>query len=88
VVRKLATIEGYKHKVWLNKRAITNILSFANVSKQYSVTYDSSNSKSFIVHRTETRLPDMHFRLLNSGLHVYNPKLEQLSFLKTAHNNM
>jgi hypothetical protein len=63
VARKLATIKGYQHKVWFDKRAITNILSLANVSKQYRVTYDSGNSKGFIVHRDEAGLPDMHFRL-------------------------
>jgi hypothetical protein len=87
VARKLATIKGYQHKVWFDKRAITNILSLANVSKQYRVTYDSGNSKGFIVHRDEAGLPDMHFRLHESGLHVYDPKLEQLSFLNTVQDN-
>jgi hypothetical protein len=88
VARKLATIEGYQHKVWFDKRAITNILSLANVSKQYRVTYDSGNSKDFIVHRDAAGLPDMHFRLHNLGLHVYNPKLEQLAFLNIVQDNM
>jgi protein tyrosine phosphatase len=88
MARKLATIQGYQHKVWFDKQAITNILSLANVSKQYRVTSDSGNSKGFIVHRDTAGLTDMHFRLHDLGLHVYNPKLEQLSFLNTAQDNM
>jgi hypothetical protein len=29
-------------------------------------------------------MPDMHFKLHDSGLHIYDPKQEQLSFLNTV----
>jgi hypothetical protein len=87
VAKKKATLKGYKFDVWFDKRAITNVLWLANISKQYRVTYDSGNSKGFVVHRATTGLPDMYFKLHESGLHVYNPKLERVSFLNTIKDN-
>ena len=40
VTKKKATLEGYKFNVWYNKKAITNVLSLANVSKVYGAQVD------------------------------------------------
>ena len=50
VVSRKAKIAGYHAKVWFSKKAITNIITLSNLIKQYRVTYDSENSKSFVVH--------------------------------------
>ena len=63
VVKRKATLKGYHSRVWFEKWAITNILSLANVDKQYRVTYDSGDSKGLVVHRVTAGLPDMHFKL-------------------------
>ena len=55
-----AKLKGYTPKPWFSKEAITNILSFKNMIKQYIVTYDSNN-KMFVVHRKESGLPNMEF---------------------------
>ena len=64
------TILVYKTDFWYDSKALTNILSLVNMSKQYWVTYDSKN-KAFIVHRHKAKLPNMVFRNHKSGLHVY-----------------
>jgi hypothetical protein len=81
-------LNGYHTKVWFNKRAITNILALANVAKQYCVTYDSGDTKGFVVHRAKFGLPYMRFELHRSELHIYNPKEEQSTFVNTVKNNM
>ena len=55
-----AKLKGYTYKPWFSKKAITNILSFKNMIKQYRVTYDS-NDEMFVVHRKELVLPNMEF---------------------------
>lgn len=37
--------------VWCNPDGIANMLSLSQVEKKYRITYDSSNSKQFIVHK-------------------------------------
>ena len=41
-----AKLKGYTSKPWFRKEAITNILSFKNMIKQYRITYDC-NDKMF-----------------------------------------
>jgi hypothetical protein len=88
VVKRKATLNGYHAKVWFHAKAITNILALANVKKQYRVTYDSGDDKGFVVHRSQHGMPDMRFELHKSGLHIYNPKQEQLTFLQTVQDKM
>jgi hypothetical protein len=45
-------LSGYG-EVWYNKDGIANILSFSRVEKKYRVTYDSTVSKQFIVHKKD-----------------------------------
>jgi hypothetical protein len=63
-----ASLPGYDQKVWFNKKAITNIIALKNLIKQYRVTYDS-HQETFVVHREESGLPAMEFRMHESGLH-------------------
>ena len=72
---QVATIQGLSNIAWFNRNAVTNILSLKNVGKKYRVTYDSRDA-TFVVHRSKHGLPDMHFKMHKSGLHVYHPKGE------------
>ena len=67
-----ATLPGYKTDFWYNIKAITNILSLANMSKQYRVTYESED-KALIINRHKAKLPNIVFRENKSRLHVYKP---------------
>ena len=67
-----AKLKGYTSKLWLSKKEIKNILSFKNMIKQYRVTYEGNN-EMFFVHRKESGLPNMEFRIHSSELHVYYP---------------
>jgi len=84
-----AKLAGYHLKVWFNTKAITNILSLANVKKQYRVTCDLQNAnRDFIVHQYEHGMPNMHFHMQPTGLHVYYPTTNEMTLLKTVSRNM
>jgi hypothetical protein len=45
-------LNGYG-KVWYNPKGIANILSLSQVEKKHRVTYGSTASKAFIVHKND-----------------------------------
>ncbi len=83
-----ATLEGYGD-VWYSPDAITNILSFKHVIRQYRVEYDSAKSETFYVHREHEGKPTMEFIMHPSGLHYWDPRTTKNSmiFLQTAEGN-
>ena len=85
-IGRFVDIDGFADPVWYSKRAITNILSLADVKKQYHVTYNSNDS-AFIVHRQEHGLEDMVFMEHRSGLHYYDPRGRNLAFVTTVGGN-
>jgi hypothetical protein len=85
-VKHQADMKGYHKLVWYNEKAITNNLALSNAIKQYRVTYDS-NDKMFIVHRQSHGLPNMEFRRHQSGLHYYDPRNAELTFISTVSGN-
>jgi hypothetical protein len=72
--------------VWYDKKAITNILALCNVIKQYHVTYNSDN-QMFVVHRESENKPNMEFWMQESGLHYYDPRNEEFTFITTVSGN-
>jgi hypothetical protein len=64
---KKATIPGWG-KAWFNPHVITNIFSYAEMAKQYRITYDSNMEDAFIVH-----IPDkkVKFTKTEQGLHIF-----------------
>ena len=89
-VHQKEKIPSYETDVWYDSKAITNILSLANMSKQYRVTYDNKD-KAFIIHCLKAKLPNMVFCEHKSRLHVYKPPtkckgkgLEQVVFINTV----
>jgi hypothetical protein len=80
-----AKMAGYHTHVWYITKAITNILALSNVIKQYRVTYDS-NVQMFVVHR-EPEKPNMEFRMHESGLHYYDPRNDEFTFVNTVSGN-
>jgi hypothetical protein len=92
LVSQKASIPGYTKRVWFSSRAITNIVALNNLIQQYRVTYDS-NELMFVVHR-EPQKPNMEFKMHESGLHYYDPrmrsneKIEHLTFVNTVAENM
>jgi uncharacterized protein YodC (DUF2158 family) len=86
VVTKKAEMAGYNMHVWYDKNAITNILALSNVNKQYRVTYDSDD-QMFVVHRESANKPNMEFRMHESGLHYYDPRKKEFTFVNTVSGN-
>ena len=85
-VNHKAKIPGYNKRVWFSRRAITNIITQKNLTKQYIVTYDS-NYQMFIIHREGTYLTNMENIIHDSGLHYYEPTKKDLVFLNTVSKN-
>lgn len=86
-VKKVATIGEAKPNIWFSLQAITNIFLLKHVASCYYVAYDSYN-QSFIVWWEDIGLPNMIFKMYSSGLHFYNPKRKEFSFVVTVDNNM
>ena len=58
--------------VWLDERAITNILCLNNMKKKCCVTYDSAENGTFTVYKPEVQL---HFVMHQDGLQYHNTKI-------------
>jgi hypothetical protein len=86
-VNQMASIGKNKLLVWFSTKAITNILSLKEVTKNYHVTYDSYNN-AFVVWREEQGLPNMVFKMHRSGLHYYDPTDDGFLFVVTVADNM
>ena len=58
-------------EAWFNDRAVTNILSYAEVADNFRITYDNTIEDTFIVH-----LPKGELRFVRSpsGLYYWKPK--------------
>jgi hypothetical protein len=85
-VDQKAKMAGYIHDVWFSTNAITNILALRNVTKQYRVTYDSTD-QMFVVHREHQNKPNMEFKMHESGLHYFDPRNEAHVFVNTVSGN-
>ena len=86
-VSMMADIGKHTPAVWFSTNAITNILSLKEVIKTYRVTYDSYDGE-FVVYRQGQGLPNMIFKMHSSGLHYYDPKRSEFSFVVTVEDNM
>jgi hypothetical protein len=87
-VTQIASLGKGKPDVWFSLKAITNILSLQDVIRSYHVSYDSRDDTSFIVHCQDHGLPNMIFKMHWSGLHFYDPRRSEFSFLVTVEDNM
>jgi hypothetical protein len=73
VIHNKAELPGFHAPVWYDTNAVTNILSFRNLIKQYPISYDSDNTM-FVVHRESDGKRNMEFRMHKSGLHYFDPR--------------
>ena len=55
-------IPGYDQTTWFSNKAISNIVSLKNITKQYRVTYDR-NDETLSVHRKESGLTNLELRM-------------------------
>ncbi len=86
-VSMMANIGKGKPSIWFSTKAITNILSLKEVIKTSRVTYDSYDEE-FVVYQQGHGLPNMIFKMHSSGLHYYDPKRSEFSFVVTVEDNM
>jgi hypothetical protein len=60
---------NYPHPVWYNAKGVANILSLANVTKNYRVTLDSALSSSISIHRSDNT--QIQFEPSGNGLYKH-----------------
>ena len=56
---------------WFNESSIANIISLADMTNKYKVTYVSGKEKAFHVHTPNTMVK---FRQMGNGLYGMHPK--------------
>ena len=65
IVNQIAILPGYG-KVWFYDKAITNILSFAEVANKYPIEYKHENHK-FVVHVSANKKPSFKRSLIQNS---------------------
>lgn len=65
---KRCTIEVFNMSEWFNEESLTNIISFAEASDKYNITYNNKNSDMFNVHIKEYIIP---FKRASNNLYYY-----------------
>jgi hypothetical protein len=81
---KKANMKGYG-EVWFDHRATTNVLSFKNVIRKYTVTHDCKNVRTFTVHKPDGC--DMHFCMHEDVLHYYDTQNREVSMVNAVAEN-
>ncbi len=88
LINEIATYKGFDEAVWFLTTAMTNILSFARVKREYRITYEGDD---FITHRRSNGFSDMVFKPHPSGLRIHDPcdkrGLASFCFLETVDEN-
>ena len=81
-----ADLVGYG-EVWFDERAITNILSWKNVSQKqgFRVSYDSVGNQGFTIHKPNGKV--IHFPMHPDGLHYHNFTNPEVTFIQTVKEN-
>ena len=77
------TLKNYGD-VWYDNKAVTNILSLANMVKKYRVTYDSAKGDRFVVHKPDSLV---YFNRSKNGLYYHDTKQRDLCLLNTVKEN-
>ena len=75
-----AMVNGYRNSVCFSENAITNIIELINLCLQYFVTYRSNDTMS-IIHRESEGKPNINFIMHDSGMHYFDPRDEEFTFL-------
>ena len=88
-ISHVADFEGFEIETLFLRDAMTNILSFSLVNSEYDIIYDRD---AFIIHWAAKGFPDMVFKPLRRGLHVYDlddPRGQASHcFMDTVESNM
>jgi hypothetical protein len=87
IAHHIANVAEYDEPVWFSKKAITKIFTLKNMKKQYRVTYNSLE-KTFLVDCEAAGLPNLLFKKHGNGLHFFDPRQADFSFVKTVESNM
>ena len=86
LVTHKAKMARYHKNMWFSKRAITNIIPLSNAIQQHRVAYESEENM-FIVHREADEKPNMEFIMHKVGLHYYDPRNRNFTFINTVFGN-
>jgi hypothetical protein len=65
----IGRMDGYPGEIWFNPTGIANILSLSNVTKHFSVSYNSEDDKGFVIHKP---VGDRRFKQSKRGLFYFD----------------
>jgi hypothetical protein len=71
-IRQRADLPGWG-EVWFHEKAITNILSYAEMVDKHRITYDSANEDAFVVHLSKDKT--VRFTRFDNNLYVFKPSI-------------
>ena len=66
----IADFPGYPNPVWFDRRAITNIISYAKLADSFRITYDNRVEDAFILHRKDNTI--LKFSHSSCGLYYHD----------------
>ena len=67
-LKEYGILPGFKQKAWLDEDSIMNILSLAELIKDYRVTFNSKNENAFVIHVGKEKIK---FACSEEGLYYY-----------------
>ena len=77
---------GYHSSVWFSEISVTDNIALRNLHLQYLFTY-RIDEMMFIVHRKYEGKPNMQFIMHESGMHCFEPRDQEFSFVNTVSDN-
>ena len=76
-------VNGYRNIVWFSENDIINIIALSNLRLQHLVIY-RSEEMIFIFNRESEGKPNMQFRMHESGMHYFDPRDQEFTFVNTT----
>ena len=71
--------------VWIDDKAVTNILGLCNVIQHYHVKYDSRAGNTFILYRQDGST--LEFQYIDQGLWAYDTRKQAIQMVQTVEEN-
>ena len=81
----IADFPGYPNPVWFDRRAMTNIISYAKLAKHFWIQYDNKIENAFFLHRHDGTV--LKFICSECGLYYHDMKNRERCLIQTVKEN-
>ena len=85
VMNKIADFPGFPKPVWFDERAITNILSYADLADHFHIIYDNAQEDAFLLFKKNGDI--IKFTRSKCGMYFHNFIDRQIVLLNTVEEN-